>query len=59
MTNEEAIEHAKALQRFCGETECDNCPFMSPSKIVEGRDLCRLTDYEDPPCGWELETENG
>lgn len=59
MTDREAIEHAKALQMFCAETDCSECPFMSPSKIAEGRDLCRLVDYEDPPHRWELEDEKG
>lgn len=58
MTNEEAMTHAKALKRFCKETDCSECPFREESKIFECRNLCRLTDYEAPPCGWELEASN-
>ena len=55
MTNEEAIEHAKALQEFCRYTDCSECPFRSPFEMVEGITLCKLADYDEPPCGWELE----
>lgn len=55
MTDREAIEHAKALKQFCKETDCSDCPFMSPSKMVEDNTLCIFADYDEIPCGWELE----
>ena len=56
MTNEKVIEYAKFIQEFCRKTDCRQCPFGKPSeytKIV----FCKLTDDEEPPCGWNLEEE--
>lgn len=55
ISNKEAIEHAKALQDFCMEADCKKCPFSIESELVEDRMFCKLSDYEDPPCGWDLE----
>lgn len=57
MTSEEVLEHAKAIKDFCNETDCEKCPFSKESEIVEDRIYCKLSDYSEPPCGWELEEE--
>ena len=54
ITDEEAKGYAVALQEFCKATDCRECPFGKPSEYTD-RVICKLTDYEDPPCGWELD----
>lgn len=54
MTNEEAMNCAKALHDFCRDSDCNQCPFGKPSEWTD-RIICKITDYQDPPCGWELD----
>lgn len=54
MTDQEAIEHAKALHDFCRDTDCVKCPFIE-FEFDEGRIDCKFSDYSEPPCKWELE----
>lgn len=61
MTDREAIEHAKALNKFCKERGviCGTCPFVRISERVD-RSLkldCIFGDFDDYPFEWRLEEE--
>lgn len=57
MTNEEVLEHAKVIKDFCNGTDCEKCPFSMETEFDEDRIYCKLSDYDEPPCRWELEEE--
>ena len=57
MTDREAIEHAKALKQFCFETYCRDCPFGKKADFGKDRFFCKIADYAETPCGWDLEEE--
>lgn len=60
MTNEELMNAAETIKKFCCENECSSCPFWQPRAINTFDDLgrvCVLNDC-DLPCDWNLKEDD-